>query len=248
MDHADLLALFDREQRFDVTYNDSTREALPHVVRHLPRFEGGGFIVYSKSTAENADAVIAQQIDFFDSHGWDFEWKAYGHDAPADLGTRLEAQGFILEDREAVMVLDLDGEVGVQETPTTTQEIRRITVPDEIVDVVAVEEVVWQEDYRTLGDRLRRDSCGNTGRNQYLCRVSWWYTSLNGMDLLSPWHPFCQPVGGINLGALPRPGVLRSIAFGSRSGSAHPRRAFSDSRRRRHEQANPAATRFCAPQ
>ena len=36
--------------------------------------------MYSQLTAENADAVIEEQIAAFAARGFDFEWKWYSHD------------------------------------------------------------------------------------------------------------------------------------------------------------------------
>jgi len=54
------------------------------------------------------DDAIHQQINYFSSLGHSFELKAYAHDAPADLVSRLAALGFEIDEREAVKVLDLE--------------------------------------------------------------------------------------------------------------------------------------------
>ena len=48
-----------------------------------------------------------QPIALFEHLGQDFEWKLFEHDRPSDLKERLEGHGFLVEEAEAIMVLDL---------------------------------------------------------------------------------------------------------------------------------------------
>ena len=157
MDRDDLLALFDREQRREVVYNDSIREECPNLVRHRPRVGGFGFIVYSRLGETDADGVIAAQIDYFRSLNCPFEWKVYSHDTPADLGKRLSRHGFVKDERESVMVLDLAQAPALLDVRPNSNDIRKIVTPDGVDHVLAVETAVWQRDYTALGDRLRLD-------------------------------------------------------------------------------------------
>lgn len=186
MDQTELLALFDREQRIDVVYNDSVREEVaglvhagtgdhtpsiggpdaespsrhprrPILVRHRPRISGFGFIVYSRLAETDADAVIVEQIDYFRRLNCPFEWKVYSHDTPPDLPERLQRHGLQMDERESVMVLDLaDGAAHMGEFKNS-HNIRKITTPDDIDLVIAVENDVWQREHETLGERLRLD-------------------------------------------------------------------------------------------
>lgn len=156
MNRQELLARFDRQQRMDVTFNDTVREEDGGVVRHVPRFGNMGFILHAALTAQNADRIIAEQIRYFTNLGHSFEWKVYSHDEPADLSDRLAEHGFVLDERESVMVLD------VQENPAvsahaSTLDIRRITEPAGVRDVATVEEAVWQHPFDALTERLTHD-------------------------------------------------------------------------------------------
>lgn len=144
MEMSELLALFDREQRRDVEYGGARREVTADVVRHVidagPRRTG--FVTYSCLGPGDADRVIDDQIAYFAQLGVQFEWKLYGHDTPEDLGARLSAHGLEREDHESVMVLDLN------EAPDSlwrrqSHDVRRITDPDLLADVVAVENEAW---------------------------------------------------------------------------------------------------------
>lgn len=156
MDHSELLRRFDRQQRIDVVFNDSVREEDHGIVRHVPRFGRTGFVLHAVLTAENADEIILSQIRYFTALGYDFEWKAYGHDQPADLGDRLVGHGFVLEDRESVMVLELAEQPALLHH-TSPLDVRRITDPALAYHVAAVEEAVWQRPFDALANRLAHD-------------------------------------------------------------------------------------------
>ncbi|MEZ4719662.1 MAG: hypothetical protein R2851_26790 [Caldilineaceae bacterium] len=156
MNQSDLLALFDQQQRIEVTFNDSVREEVDGVVRHVPRFGKTGFVLYARMDAENADAVIADQIRYFTRLGYEFEWKTYSHDQPADLGDRLMAHGFVLDDRESVMVLDLMEDDALLQHHTEL-DIRRLTDPAHVHHVALVEEAVWGHSFDALTERLEHD-------------------------------------------------------------------------------------------
>jgi predicted GNAT family acetyltransferase len=151
-----LRALYDDDQRIHDTYPDARREAFPHLVRHVNLEGGDGFIIYSRLTAENADAVIREQIDYFTALGQDFEWKLYSHDTPADLQDRLAAHGFEIEEDEAIMVLDLKNLPEILRQPVS-HDIRRITDPDLIAsDVMVVQSQVWNEDYSEFAKAMAK--------------------------------------------------------------------------------------------
>ncbi len=156
-----LRALFDDDQRIRCEYPMARREAFPHLVRQVDLSDDGeGFIMYSRLTAENADAVIREQIDYFNALGQNFEWKLYSHDTPADLKDRLTAHGFEIEEDEAIMVLDLQNLPEILRQPVS-HDIRRITDPNLLAtEVTVIHTQVWDEDgdayARFLADELRQ--------------------------------------------------------------------------------------------
>ena len=78
MNKSQILALYDQDQRIGLEYPDTRREIAPNVLRHINTSEvGGGFISYSQLNEANADDMIREQINYFDSIGQDFEWKLY---------------------------------------------------------------------------------------------------------------------------------------------------------------------------
>jgi GNAT superfamily N-acetyltransferase len=151
----DLLALFDREQRQEVTYPGFRREVLPDLVRMTPirpPYDEGA-VVYSCLSEADADPVITAQIEHFASHGFSFEWKAYSHDSPSDLPERLLRFGFAADEPESVMVLDLvEAPELVSAAPLET--IHPLSNPQDIHKVVSVLTRVWGAEDEWLGPVL----------------------------------------------------------------------------------------------
>ena len=144
---AQLLAIFDQEQRQEVQFFGVQREVTPHVVRFVPRRDlagGSGVVVYSCLSAENADEVIREQVAYFEGLGCDLEWKAYDHDTPADLLARLTVHGFEPGEPEAIVVLDLE-EAPALLWQAVVHDVRRIEDPAGIEEVIAVQAQVWEE-------------------------------------------------------------------------------------------------------
>ncbi len=148
-----ILALYDAQERRNVTFPDLQRDVCSHVVRYVGTVSNPSFVLYSDLNAPNADAAIQEQIDFFSEKQLPFEWKAYDYDKPYDLLKRLLHHGLELEDTDAVMALD------VRDAPTTllappTVDVRRITRAEGLEDVRLVEEQVWGGDFAWIQERL----------------------------------------------------------------------------------------------
>jgi GNAT superfamily N-acetyltransferase len=153
----EILALYDVEQRRDVVYPGIQREVTPEVVRHVSRSKRDqGFVIYSQLGSSNVDDVIRQQIAHFSEVGQEFEWKVYVHDQPPDLKDRLAAHGFQVEEPEAIMVLEIALAPAILLKPIR-HDVRRITTPQKIGDVIFVQEQVWETDFEGLAERLVDD-------------------------------------------------------------------------------------------
>jgi hypothetical protein len=154
MNKSQIIALYDQDQRKDVEYPDARREVTPNLVRHIDTSgTGEGTIIYSQLNEANAADIIRQQVAYFESLGQDFEWKVYDYDRPPDLKERLASYGFIVEEAEAIMVLDL------ADAPEILWQLVRHSVqpildPEKISDVLTVEGQVWDEDFTSLGHYL----------------------------------------------------------------------------------------------
>jgi GNAT superfamily N-acetyltransferase len=146
-------ALYDTERR-DLVFPGWRREATAHVVRMLgPEHARTAMISWSQLTPENADEVIAGEIAYFSGLGRRFEWKLYDHDQPPDLKARLAAHGFEIGDDEAIMVRAL-ADLPAELLAPVTHDVRRIDDPEQLDDVVAVQQAVWGGDYSWLREHL----------------------------------------------------------------------------------------------
>jgi GNAT superfamily N-acetyltransferase len=154
VDTQEVLALYDREQRRDIEFPDMTREAVGGVVRYVRPAPGMNFVLYSELDEATADAAIEAQIAYFDARGQPFEWKAYAHDRPADLAQRLAARGFELEEpADAIMVLDVAAAPAAL-LAAPAADVRRLSDPAQLVDVISVLEPVWGREFTWVHERL----------------------------------------------------------------------------------------------
>lgn len=128
MDHAGILALYDRDMREGAQPDspDARVERIGRVVRQISSAGGWNGVVWSDLDGASADAAIAGQITHFTRLGREFEWKLYGHDLPVDLGARLKSAGFTAQPEETLMIgevagltLDAEPPEGVRLLPVT---------------------------------------------------------------------------------------------------------------------------------
>ncbi|MDH6521126.1 GNAT superfamily N-acetyltransferase [Streptomyces sp. SAI-208] len=128
MDHAAVLALFDRDMREGAQPDGpgARVERVGRVVRQVADEHGWNGVVWSDLDASSADEAIARQIAHYTGLGREFEWKLYGHDLPIDLGQRLRAAGFTAEPEETLMIaeaadltLDVEPPAGIRFLPVT---------------------------------------------------------------------------------------------------------------------------------
>lgn len=161
MDRSELIALYTQDQRKSVEYPTARREVTPTVIRHVDLSgDGEGMVIYSQLDERNADQVIREQISYFEGLGQSFEWKWYDYDQPPDLKERLASHGFEVEAAEAIMVLDLEHAPSVLWQPVQ-HNVERITDPEKLVDIQAIQQQVWEEEMswltNYLGDSLRQN-------------------------------------------------------------------------------------------
>jgi GNAT superfamily N-acetyltransferase len=154
VDKDKIIALYTQDQRFDVEYPRMRREVAGDVVRLVhTEADGEGSVIYSRLDKSRVGTAIGEQVAYFEGMGQGFEWKVFDYDTPPDLKERLAAHGFEIEDPDAIMVLDLDGTSQTLFRPST-HTVRRITDPERVADVMAVEDAVWDGDYCALGRSL----------------------------------------------------------------------------------------------
>ncbi|MFE0517131.1 GNAT family N-acetyltransferase, partial [Streptomyces sp. NPDC058964] len=156
MDHASVLALYDRDMREGARPDGpgARVERTGNVVRQVADAHGWNGVVWSGLNATNADRAIADQIAYFTGLGRDFEWKLYGHDLPPDLGLRLAAAGFVPEPEETLMIAEV-ADLIVDTRPPDGIRIVPATDPAGVDLVVDVHEKAFGTDGNRLRHRLR---------------------------------------------------------------------------------------------
>jgi GNAT superfamily N-acetyltransferase len=152
--------LYDIQQRRDINYSGMIREETEHVVRHISQIDTYSTVIYTHGlTSDNLASVIDGEIAYFQNIGHDFEWKLYTHDSPPDLRDQLAARGFEIEEVEALVALDL--QTAPESLFQPTSNVRRVTHPDRIQDIVYIMRTVWQEDMDDIGVMLRDELANN---------------------------------------------------------------------------------------
>ena len=159
-----LLSIYHRDQRLEVRFPDMRRDLLPRIIRLVNvSGTGDGLIVHSQLDEQDVESAIQAQILFFERIGQSFEWKVYDYDTPADLIKRLAAAGFAIEEPESIMVLELD-EGHPLLLRSRFPDVRRLSSPSQVTDVMAVERAVWNEELmglaKFLTDCLRQNPAG----------------------------------------------------------------------------------------
>jgi hypothetical protein len=150
MNKSEIIKLFDQDQRIDVLYPSMRREVTPDFVRHIDTTGAGeGMIIHSQLNESNANEIIHAQVAFFESIEQAFEWKVYDYDQPSDLKERMGAYGFITEESEVVLVLDLEDAPQFLDQ-RITHNVQQIFGADKLADVQSVERQVWEEDLSWL--------------------------------------------------------------------------------------------------
>src|SRR5690606_4621901 len=159
MDPQIILRIYDEEERRSPHAGPGEVHRLPGLTYLLNTPPGplSGWVIYTHLEEQDVDQAIRSTIDFFRPLGGEFEWKVYDHDRPADLNERLQAAGFVPEEPEALMVLDLQDappEFWAQ-PPDGSTHIQRLSDPAQIDEILRIEAQVWGEPFDDLGGFLR---------------------------------------------------------------------------------------------
>jgi GNAT superfamily N-acetyltransferase len=157
MDHAAVLAAFDRQLRNVVrpTLDGGTFERVGPVIRCVsPNPDGWSGIEWSELNESIADEVIAEQLRYFAERNRAVEWKYYAYDEPADLPDRLRAAGLEPGEEEALMVADVDD---VPDLPAPEGiRIADVSNEDGLRKVKAVHDAVFGGDHTPMIDSMRQ--------------------------------------------------------------------------------------------
>jgi GNAT superfamily N-acetyltransferase len=158
---ADLLARFDAARGRDDFDGAPTERDGPVVRVDYPH---NALIAAPSDTGlrgADLDALIVRQRDHFAARGISVEWKTYAYDQPDDLTARLEAAGFVAEERETVLVGSVDALSG-HPAEVDGVTIRETTDEADFSAIAALQSEVWADDWSWLAADLR-DSAARRG-------------------------------------------------------------------------------------
>jgi GNAT superfamily N-acetyltransferase len=145
MDIPRVLDLYDQQLRRDFRLKEPG--VVVEYAEGITRVVGPGAephdncVLYAHGAPGSADALISAQVEYFQRLGHAFEWKHHAHDVPADLPERLAKHGFIAEETEALLVLELP-----RTLPARALEgirIERVTEPARLFDINAIKAEVY---------------------------------------------------------------------------------------------------------
>ena len=167
------------------------------------------------------------------------------HDRPADLGGRLLAKGFEQGGRETLMVRP----VGTDDAPASPAgiDIRRVTDPAALADLVAVETEVWDDDNAWLAGALAAELAQDAQALAIYIAYAGAAPVSTGWIRFHGGRAFATLWGGSTLKAYRSRGIYRALV-GIRAALARSRGAALPRRRgQRRQPADPRAQRLSRP-
>jgi ribosomal protein S18 acetylase RimI-like enzyme len=141
IDRARLLALYDREMREDPPESSGARfERTSTIVREVGASQDT--ILFSRLSSSTASTAVREEAARARRAGKTLEWKVYAHDQPEKLPAELEREGFVADEDETLVVLDLSS---LPETGPSPEGIRIAEVTDSSTfrDALAVSEAAF---------------------------------------------------------------------------------------------------------
>jgi GNAT superfamily N-acetyltransferase len=123
------------------------------VIRSIGGADGWNGVTWSALDDDDADGVIAAQVNRFTELGRPWEWKHYSYDRPADLPERLLAAGFRRDPAEALLVAEI-ADLTLDVPPPAGVRLRPVVDQAGIDALVSVHDEVFGEDHAALGRAL----------------------------------------------------------------------------------------------
>ncbi len=209
------LAVFDeqlRESFADLVVEGEQIERIGPLVCVLGA-AGGGFVGYRNLAGiegTELDALIARCVALYADRGERFEWKLYGHDRPPDLARRLEAAGFVAEERETVEIALAASIAGDPELPEGVA-LRQVSERTDLDRIARFEEMISGDDHGWLADMLEGEQTADPESltiavvetdDEIVC--AGWVRFALGTDFASLW-------GGSTLPAWRHRGIYRAV-------------------------------------
>ena len=151
-DRDEVLRLYDAEMRRDPIPDPGSRvERVGPIVRVVGKENS---VLFSALTEANVRDVVAEQAEFFRRAGVEVEWKTYGHDGPKGLSAALEAEGFVPDEPETLVVFDLRPGGPADPAPPGV-EIRRVADDSGLRDATVANDATFGPEAHEFAARFR---------------------------------------------------------------------------------------------
>ena len=135
-------------------YPEARKEITRDVVRFVRTSPGMNLVGFTFAHEPELKRVIDQQLEYFGPMQQPITWKVYDHDYLPSLGEKLGIREFILdEEPRSVMVLNLKN-AGSDLFAAEEDDVRRVSTPNELKDVIHVLEETDGRDHSLLKERL----------------------------------------------------------------------------------------------
>lgn len=212
MEPQDILNLYDREMRQDAPPGRATiyKQSGLTFFTVPPPSPRRGWVIFTRLDPTTADEAIRRTVNFFRQQGGEFEWKLYGHDTPSDLNERLLAQGFVPEDPESVLALDLEAPPPEIWAPSAI-DVRRLTDRRQLAEVNRIESEVF------AGDSFDIEAVLGVEMEETPEAISVHVAYADGMPASSAWirfypdRQFAELYGGATLPSQRGRGLYRAL-------------------------------------
>ena len=119
---------------------------------------GGGFVEAPRGLCDDPEAVIAGEVAFFRERGLSFEWKTYAYDEPADLGDRLIAAGFVPEDRETLILGEVDRILQRPSALPSKVVLRDVDEQNDFHRIAVLMDTLWNNGLERIEERLAAEA------------------------------------------------------------------------------------------
>ncbi len=154
MNKAELLILYDKDLREQIEYPEARKEVTAEVVRFIRKPPAMNFVSVTFAKESDFDSVIERELDYFVPMGQPFTWKVCDHDPYPSLKEKLVVHGFVRdEDAGDVLVMDVEDASPHLFAPVTA-DIRHISKPEGLKDIIYVLDKVYGNDNAWVNDRL----------------------------------------------------------------------------------------------
>jgi GNAT superfamily N-acetyltransferase len=169
---------------------------------------GWAGVTWSDLRPDNADAVIAAQIQRFAGHTW--EWKHYSYDQPPDLPDRLAAAGFTAQPTEALLVAEIT-DLALDTPPPPGIQLRPVRDSADVQALVSVHDEAFGTDHTRLGQALLAGLDEQPGTVAAVLAMAGPTPVASGRMEFHPGTDFASLWGGATLPAWRGRGIFRSL-------------------------------------